>query len=165
MAILGYNSKGSTSAGLTTGAWGASKFTLASPATLTELHGWFGGSATNIILFIYSDVAGTPTNRLAYTSPIALTGGDAERSQTGFSVALTAGDYWIGFTSQGAGTGGVYWRDATGGTHYAVTSGATFNPPSNPFAGGGSGGTRKYSMWAVVGAAAGPAFVPQIVIT
>ena len=163
MAILGYNSKGASAAGFATGAKVSSKFNLAAPATMTELHGWFGGSGTNVILFIYSDSAGVPNTRLAYTSPLALTGVDVDLSQSGFSVALAAGDYWIGWVSQGTGTGGAGYRDSSGGTSYSVTSGATFNPPVDPHE-VGAAGARKMSCWAVVGAAAGAAYVPQIVI-
>ena len=161
MAILGYNTKGAGAAALGTGFKNSSKFTLATPQTMTELHGWFGGGSANVILFIYSDVAGVPTTRLAYTSPLALTGVDVDLSQSGFSLSLAAGDYWIGFVSDVAGTG-VAYRENSGGTSRTHNA-ATFNPPATPYESGGAA-TRKWSMWAVVGAPAA-AFVPQIAIT
>lgn len=165
MAVLGYNTKGVATIGFAAGLKISSPFVLATPQTLTELHGWFGGSGTNVILHVYTDTAGSPDALVAYTSPLALTGVDVELVQTGLSVALAAGTYWIGFTSQATGTGGLGYRDATGGSWKGILSGATFNPPSNPYGTTNtSNATRVLSVWGIVGAAAGPAFVPRIAI-
>jgi hypothetical protein len=157
MAILGYDTKGASASAFGTNLMFASKWTLASSATLTELHGWFGGNSTNVIVAIWADSAGAPSTRLAYTSPLALTGSDIDLNQTGFSVSLAAGDYWIGCVSQDAGSSGVVYRD-TGGVAHATKAGTGFNPPDNPFGTPDGSGTRRYSCWAVVGApAADPA--------
>ena len=166
MAVLGYNTKGATNIGFAAGEKLSSPFVLASPQTLTELHGWFGGSGANVILHIYTDTAGSPDARVAYTSPLALTGVDVELSQTGFSVALAAGTYWIGFTSDAAGTVGKVFRDATGGSYKGILSGATFNPPSNPYGTTNTANaSRVLSVWGIVGAAPGPSFVPEIIMS
>lgn len=155
MAILGNNVKGSsTNSGLNTGRMYASKFTLASAATLNELHGWFGngGSASTVQIVIYADSAGSPGARVAYTSLYTLTGSDIEIAQTGFSVALAAGDYWIGFRCESPAGSGNCWTTDTGGTHKGITGG-TPSPPPDPFGTTNTSGTRNHSVWAVVGAA------------
>ena len=158
MAILGYNTRGAAQTAFATGRRTLCKHTLASAGTLTELHGWFIGSGTNVILVIYADNAGVPGARVAYTSPLAVTNAGAffELSQTGFSVSLPAGDYWIGWVSQGVGTSGNGYRETTGGTNYLNSSGATFNPPSDPHGGGGSTGATLLSAWAVYTTATPP---------
>lgn len=166
MAILGYSTKGtSTNSGVSTGRCYMSKFTLASAQTLQELHGWFSaGAGSTVRIVIYADSSGLPGARVAYTASLALTGVDANLSETGFSVSLPAGDYWIGFYVISQAGGGWCWCEDTGGTHQGIPSGVA-NPPPDPFGTPTTSGTRKHSCWAVVGAAAGPAFVPQIVIT
>ena len=103
-----------------------------------------------------------PTTRVAYSSPIAVPTGDSELSQTGFSVALSPGDHWIGAGCD-VGEPSAYF-ETTGGSSKRWTSGTTFNPPASPCETVGvTNQARKYSFWAVAGAAP-VAFVPQIVI-
>ena|GEM_PF-4534719 len=151
MPILGYNTKGASNIGTSGGRKYVSKFTLASASTLTELHGWFTGTGATIQLVIYADSGGLPGARLAFTSPLTPTGADIELSQTGLSVALAAGTYWIGWASQNAGTVSAYYDDPGGpAAHQAQSSGAAYNPPSDPFGTPNASGTRNFSCWAVV---------------
>jgi hypothetical protein len=152
-AILGYNIKGASLTTSNPGRKYVTKATLAAAATLTELHGWFkGASGENIIILIYADSAGAPGARVAYTAPFALTGSDQHLQQTGFSVSLPAGTYWIGWVGQNGASGAAY-QDAPGpaGCFKGIGSGAAFNPPSDPF---GTPTTSspdfQYSCWAVV---------------
>src|SRR4029077_15440953 len=130
VAILGYDTHGSSAASFGAARMDCTKFTLASAATLTELHGWFNpnGVAPNVRCNIYKDVDALSTPRpnatlVAYTNSTALGTGtsDIHVQQTGFSIALAAGAYWIGFRSDVAGgfargdTGGFY----NGGDGYA----------------------------------------------
>jgi hypothetical protein len=152
--VLGYSSNGSSQGGIADGGMFSSKFTLASAGTLTELHAWVdggGGAGYNVIIHIYADSAGVPGARKAYTSPLATGGGTGVHlSQTGFSVALAAGNYWLGIGCSGYASAGGFKHETTGGTHARYLSGATFNPPPDPWGTSTQNGTRKYSAWAVV---------------
>jgi hypothetical protein len=150
--VLGYNTKGSATNGHDIGRMYVSKFTLASALTLNELHGWFGSgsSGDRVRIVLYADSAGSPAARLAYTNQFALTGSDIELVQTGFSVALPAADYWLGFQVAVWVSGtSVTYCEATGGTHTGKTSGAA-DPPDNPFGSTNTSGTRKLSIWAIL---------------
>jgi hypothetical protein len=162
VAILGFNTKGPNGTSFAAGMMMTSKWTLATAGTLQELHGWFAGSGTTCRIVIYANTAGAPSTRVAYTAPLSLTGVDVELSETGFSVPLAAGVYWIGFRSAAAGSSGQAYMDISGDTHAGVVSGAA-DPPDNPFPAPGSSGTRNYSCWAVVGAAAptGPSILAR----
>jgi hypothetical protein len=161
MAILGYTTSGAASLGAAVGRKIASKHTLASAQTLTELHAWFNGGAftsNTLVIHIHADSSGSPGARVAYTSGIPFsngTGGSVtvELSQTGFSVPLAAGDYWLGLTFT-SGDGNVRC-ESTGATSKAILSGATVSPPSDPFGTTDYTGTDKLSVWAVVGAGGG----------
>jgi hypothetical protein len=154
--ILGYNTKGV--GGTTTGAGRryVTKLTHAAAATMTELHAFAGGTTpTGMQIVIYADSAGLPGARVAYTAPITPpSGAGSDVSQAGFGVALAAGDYWIGFVLDSTGGTTMYYDDPGTNVHQANTSGAAYNPPSNPFGSPNSSGTRKYSCWAVVGSGA-----------
>lgn len=164
MAILGYNTKdNSNNAGFDVGRMYVSKFTLATLQTMTELHGWFrGGSATATVrIVIYADTSGAPGTLLGYTSGLTLpVTVDTELLETGFSVSLSAGDYWIGFRT--SGTPSAAASAGTGGTHQGKLTGAA-DPPDNPFGTVNTSGTRKLCCWAVVGTPAST-FVPQVTI-
>ena len=158
MAILGNNSAAGTSPQtLAGGRMILSKFTLASALTLTELHGWFTGASggRTIILCIYADSSGAPGARLAYTSALTLTGStDIELSETGFSVSLAAGSYWIGWRSS-TGSGGAALYHSTG--NYAMKNCGASDPPPDPFGTVEFGGAGvEMACWAVVGVAATP---------
>ena len=148
MAILGNNVKGPSSAGFAAGRMYVAKYTLASASTMSELHGWFSGSGTTVRIVIYADSAGSPGALLAYTNALSLTGADVDLSQTGFSVSLPAGDYWIGWRSAASGTGGANYYDAAA-PYKGKTTGAA-DPPDNPFGTTDTSGTRSLSCWAVV---------------
>jgi hypothetical protein len=153
LTVLGFNTKGGTAAGLNSaGMLHVSQFALASPGTLKELHGFFKGDtpSTSVRVVIYKDdgAGGLPGTRLAYTASTALpaTLTDLEVAETGFSVALTAGNYWIGFVC--LGTLGSAYEEPGVGVHRAA-SGAAYTPPPDPFP-ASSSGTRKYSCWGMV---------------
>lgn len=150
--VLGYNVKGASQvSSLSTGRLYVSKFTLASPGTLTELHGWFlGNGTTQVRIVVYDDDAGgaLPGTRMAYTSAYTPPASDTEVAETGLSVALAAGDWWVGFVS--SATGGFCYGVDPGGTHQGIGSGAAFTPPPNPFGTPSTSGTRKHSCWAIV---------------
>jgi hypothetical protein len=165
MAILGNNVKGTVQNGGVANLKVSSPFVLASAQTMTELHGWFtsGSSSDHIILHIYTDTAGSPDALVAYTSPLALTGSDVELSQSGFSVPLAAGTYWIGWSFEHSA--GSYFREGAGGSYKGLNPAAAFSPPSNPYGTTNfNSAVRLLSVWAVVGVAAA-AFVPRVVIT
>jgi hypothetical protein len=148
--ILGNNIKGSGTRPFGSGRLEVSQFTLAGSGTLRELHGWFngGGGSSTVRLLIYDDDGGSglPGTRLAYTAAYTVSGSsDMELSEAGFAVALTAGNYWIGWISS-AVSSGIAYGDT--GTNQSLTA-ASFTPPPDPF-GVGSAGTRKHSCWAVL---------------
>jgi hypothetical protein len=157
VAILGnggLTTKGDSSIGLAAGRTFVTPATLASGSTLTELHGWFNGTGTNVRIVIYADTGSLPGALVAYTNPLALTGaGDVELSQTGMSVVLAAGTYWLGFVSEGAGTGSTnFFYNSTGGSYQGKASGHTFTPPNDPFGTPtNSDPNRRVSCWAIVG--------------
>jgi hypothetical protein len=154
-AVLGYDVKdsGDTSS-MGAGRIYVSKYTLAAPATLTELHAWFGSpgavnAQSRIVIYAADGGSGNPGTRLAYTN-ILTWSDDAHVSQAGFSVALAAADYWIGFAGISLGSaGGSQVYAGTGGTHVGVTAGAA-DPPATPFPTTNTSGTRKHSCWAVI---------------
>lgn len=153
--ILGYDTKGSANASsFSDNRMYVSKFTLASSGTMTELHGWFNASGgfvgNQVKLVIYADSAGSPGARKANTSAISLPNGDTHAQQTGFSVALAAGDYWIGWVNPVGPITGFSYGENTGGTHKGKTSGANFTTPDDPFGSTDTSGTRKHSVWAVI---------------
>lgn len=168
MAILGYSTRGSSGPDLfVTGLMYVTKFNLASPLTMTELHGWFkqGASASTVRVVIYADTAGSPAALVAYTSALSLGTGSAnvEVSETGFNIALPAADYWIGWTgAPGGGSPGGGWGDAAANVLKGSTV-ATY-PPQDPFPAISVNTTYKLSCWAVVDVAPTSTFVPQIII-
>jgi hypothetical protein len=139
----------------------ASKYTLASAATMTELHAWTlnnGGAAGTLRVVIYADNgSGSPGARIAYTSVLSTATGaaDIEVQEAGFNVALPAADYWIGFLGvTGSGTSAAVYA-GNGGTYKGIASGVP-NPPPDPFGSPtASGSTRAYTVWAVVTAGGG----------
>lgn len=159
MAILGYDTAGAgAGSGISNGAIELTKFTLASAATMTELHcyayGGTGVSASNDFrLVIYADSSGVPGARVAYSAvlspPTTGTASMRDISETGFSVSLPAGDYWLGrhgiqnwdsfCTMAGEDTGAIDKR-GTGKS----------DPPPDPFGSVASTGTQKHSVWAVI---------------
>jgi hypothetical protein len=76
--------------------------------------------------------------------------GDTDVNETGLSVALTAGNYYIGFICENTVGNGTGYRENTGSTHYQIASGVVYNPPPSTFPGGSTTGTRKYSVWGIV---------------
>lgn len=149
--ILGYNTRGASILGTNAGRKYATKFTLASPGTLTELHGWFIGPGDNMIIYVYADSAGSPGARVAYTAPFALTGAANEFIQTGFSVALPAADYWVGWVAQSGIAAAAYYTIDAAIQFKGIGSGAAFNPPSDPFGTiDTSSPNIKSSCWGVV---------------
>lgn len=154
--VLGYSTKGaSIVSGPDTGRMYVSSFTLASPGTLAELHGWVaGGNAVggvNYKVVLYADSSGTPGSRLAFTSSYnAPQSTDLHLQETGFSTSLSAGTYWVGWISSSASSGGGCWGETTGSTHKGKTTGANFTTPDNPFPTPDTSGTRKHSCWAIV---------------
>ena len=153
MAILGNNVKGPASNSFFEGRIYVAKYTLASASTMSELHGWFGGGTGQPRIVIYADSGGAPGARLAYTNQLPCTSPDVELSQTGFSVSLPAGSYWIGWHFSGSGSGNAYTD--TDGEHQGYTFGAGSTPP-DPFGTPNITGTNRISCWAVVTAAASP---------
>jgi len=162
MAILGYNvhDTGWDQTGFDVGRMYVTKFTQSTAAVMTELHAWVfpgSGSAGTFRLVIYADNgSGFPGARVAYTNVLSTgTSGDIEVSQTGFSVSLAAGDYWLGFNSitvPSSGLAGMY--AGAGGIYKGILSGAS-NPPPDPFGTPNtSGSSRMHTVWAVVGAGA-----------
>jgi hypothetical protein len=153
--VLGYSTKGTVSAAFSgAGGMWVVKNTLASPGTLIELHGWFGGAAGNAVrIVVYDDDAtgALPGTRLAYSSSLALpSSGDVDLFESGLSVPLAAGDYWVGYICQA--TAGSFYRDATGTavSHQQILSGAAYTPPPSPFGTPAASGTRRISCWGVV---------------
>jgi len=150
--VLGYSTRGSISTGMGAGYMHVASYTLAGAGTLTELHGWFvGATGAAIRVVIYDDDGSSalPGTRLAYTNSFALpASGDYHAAETGLSVPLTAGNYWVGFISQAAL--GLFTREGSGATHQQITSGATYTPPPNPFGTPSSSGTRMVSCWGIV---------------
>ena len=144
------------SSGFSDGAGGkfSYKFNLPAAGTLTELHAWVNAytPGNSYVIHVYADSGGEPGAPLVYTSAIVVPPGgttDVEISQAGFSVALAAGDYWIGVTSQ-ASTNQIK-SAATGATPYRHYNGAAFHPPSNPWGTSTDTGTATpIAAWAVV---------------
>ena len=166
-AILGNNVKGSSAQGIAPGGMKVTLRTLATPMTLTELHGWFrGGAGKKVRVIIYADSAGSPGARVAYTNLLTLTGVDVILSQTGFNVPLAAGSYWVGFYGDPLTITGAEdcIMNNFVGTYKGIASGVP-DPPSDPFGSANQSGSRDMNCWAVLAAASAPAFVPQIVIT
>jgi hypothetical protein len=151
--ILGYNGAEAASFSFVAGRKISNKVTLASSGVLTELHARASGQVSppqRIIIHVYADNAGAPGARVAYTSPLTIATGDfVLRSQTGFSVPLAAGDYWIGVTSEieASSMGAV---GTTGGILRAILSGAAFDPPSDPWGTSNFSGTHRLCVWGVV---------------
>jgi PKD repeat protein len=160
MAILGNNVQGGGTFSAAAGRKASTKFTLASAQTLQELHAWVypgsaGGGGNTYTIHIYADSSGSPGARVAYTSSIVQAGGPAvvEISQSGFSTALAAGDYWLGVSFTNAQ--GDVREDASTGTLKAILGGTTVSPPSDPYGTTDFGpSTGLLSVWAVTGAAA-----------
>lgn len=161
MAILGNNLGSNIADGMATGKMQVSRFTLATASTLTELHGIFDdfGGASAVRIVIYKHASGTTPDpgatRVAYTNSLPIVGsGSIEVSQSGFSVPLAAGDYWIGARSN---VSGCAYRGAHTGldAHSGWDSGAP-DPPPDPFGAPGvsSGAGNQLACWAIVGAAA-----------
>jgi len=165
MAILGNNTAGgSYVSGGSPGRIVVSRFTLAAAGTLNELHGWvaFGTAGNTLRIVIYkadADVFGTvgagttsPGTRVAYTNPLTITGSstDYDLNQTGLSVPLPAGDYFLGirFNTDGFVKG-------SSGTYTGIGSGSA-DPPPDPFGITSTSGSNSVSVWGVVGAAAAP---------
>jgi|SRR3954447_9711936 hypothetical protein len=164
MATLGNSNSGANNVGGGVGRMVASRFTLASAATLNELRGWFafGTAGDTVRVVIYKHVSGTtPDNAtlVAYTNPLTLTGSGTAYTlaQTGFSVALAAADYWIGarFNTSGNTKGDT-------GSGRGITTGVA-DPPPATFGVTDFSITSTVSCWAVVTAVAAPTFVPQII--
>lgn len=153
--ILGYNVKGGGTSGLPSGRMEVSKFTLATAGTLTELHCWYAGSgspAAQVRIVVYDDdgSGGLPGTRLGYTNILTLdVSSDRELSETGLSLALAAGDYWLGTVSNSATTSPPIYND-TGGNHQQKSTSVTFTPPQTPFGTPNSSGTRKHSVWGII---------------
>ena len=154
MAILGYDTQGSAGIGAANARLLLSSFSLATAGTLQELHGWFGPAGAINAQFrvaIYDDdgASGEPGTRLAYTNVFTYSG-DTHVSQTGFSVALAAGNYWVGYycISTGSGTAGVCYGETTGAASRRLNSSP--DPPPNPAGGPGTVGTSKLSCWGIV---------------
>jgi hypothetical protein len=149
MAVLGNSVKGGSSAFGAAGRKFVAKFAMPGAGTLTELHGWFAqlSNVCHLTLVVYRDSAGAPGSRVAYTSPLTGPGtADTELQQTGFSVALTAGDYWLGWVDD---AGAQYYYDASG-TCVGITTGQSGAPPSDPFGAPDFGPqARLLSVWAV----------------
>lgn len=165
MAILGYDTLGSIPnvSGGTLGRMYVSKFTLATPGTLKELHGWFliqaAGQRVRVVAYAGDGASGSPGTRLAYTGDLAIPGGSGtvHVSEAGFSVALVAADYWIGWIcGSNPGTDMAACGEEPGGIHRGITGGAAYNPPPTPFPAQDTNGTRKHSCWAVVTTAPPP---------
>ncbi len=149
--ILGNNVKGSAISTVFATRMYVSQFTLASAKTLNELHGWFLGTWNGTIrLVIYADSADAPAARLAYTSALAYNGSaDVELVETGFSVSLAAGNYWIGWECPTLTSGSPSSAGSATGTYNGKTTGAA-DPPDNPFGSVNASGARNHSCWAVV---------------
>jgi hypothetical protein len=164
MAILGNNVSGTKNEGGAAGRMLYSKFTLASAASLQELHAWiaFGTAGSTIRVVIYKHLSGSNSvgsTLVAYTNPIAVSGSStpADLSQTGFSVPLPAGDYWIGVRINVD----AFVRGATG-LYEGINSGASDPPPSTLPTQNASGATT-IAAWAVTGAPLST-FVSQIIM-
>lgn len=154
--ILGNDVKtGSSAIGMVAGRSNMTVFTLASAGTLNELHGWFacsGSAVGNVRVVIYADSSGSPGARKAYTSSynLPIAGGDVHVSETGFSVALAAGNYWVGWISDPAtGAGSAYAINGVG-SYKGANSGVSYSPPPDPFGTAGASGTRNYCCWGVL---------------
>lgn len=147
--ILGASTKGSSGSQVLDRKF-VSRYTLTSPATLTELHGWFGiGTFGSVMIVMYADSGGFPNARIAYTAPFPPTASDIERLQAGFSIPLAPGDYWLG-TSSAVTSDIRFYSDAGAPKYIQQNSGGTGNPPSDPFGPTDLIGSSILSFWAVV---------------
>jgi PKD repeat protein len=153
MAIFGNNSLGLAGNTTIAGRNYCSSFVLGAPAVVTELHAWIGqGDPTyRVQLTIYADNGGTPGARLAYTTPLGTVSGDTDIAATGLSISLSAGTYWLGWCGENLGTARVYYDADTVNRHAAISAGAAFNPPVDPYPNPPTNGygVRIYSVWAV----------------
>lgn len=152
MAILGNDSDHASSLGDAAGRKASTKFTLATAQVLQELHAWVDpNGSNNYVIHIYTDSAGEPAARVAYTSSInANTVVPVEISQSGFTESLPAGDYWLGLTIQSA-TNVV--RAGTGSTNRRIiSSGSAFPVPADPWGTptASSSTANPIAVWAVV---------------
>lgn len=152
--VLGYSTKGASTTAAAAGRMLVSSFALASAGTLTELHCWVspGGSPGELRVVLYDDDGGSglPGTRLAYSNGLTIpTSVSTEVSQSGFSVALAAGTYWVGFLADSSGNGSVH-RETSGGTNQGILSGVTYTPPPSPFGTPNTSGAIKLSCWGVV---------------
>lgn len=150
--ILGNNTAGGASGTASNaGRMYVSKFTLATGGTLTELHGnFFQTTGTpQVQIVLYSDSAGSPNSRLAFTSPITVTNGTPaiEYSQSGFSVSLSSGTYWVGWCAGGSGLSVPFDSNPE---YKGSLASASFNPPNATFPTVDTSGTRSYRCWGVV---------------
>lgn len=170
MAILGYNTRGSspTATSRAIGRLYVSKFTLAVSGTLTELHCLCntiissGAGTARLVVYAADGSGGNPGTRLYYSSLLAAQGtiGEYELAVTGISVALAAGDYWLGWVDVTQTASGNVYGEVSGGSHFGWTTGVA-DPPPNPFGAGDTSGTRKHSIWGVVGVGANPSGIAQ----
>src|SRR4051794_15746401 len=161
-SVLGYDTMGASASSMAAGRMLASKFTLATAGVLNELHGWFNqGAGETVRLVIYksdaniSGVVGAgnvkPGTRVAYTSPLSIGGTTPIHApESGFNIALPAGDYWIGVRSSGT-VGQTRGTNLGVGGFNGINSG-TPDPPPDPFGNTDTGGSNTLSVWAVVAA-------------
>jgi hypothetical protein len=94
--VIGYGTALGTTSPATPGYLVGIPITVTAPVTLKRL-GAFAYSAGNGILALYSDVAGRPSARLAYSASTALVSGANEFAVASPPTPLTlaAGTYWI----------------------------------------------------------------------
>ncbi len=146
--VLGNNTIQASGTTGSSGRMYVSSYTLASSGTLTELHGYFrnSGGGSNAKVVLYADSAGLPGAKKAVTSSVAITTDPQEIIQTGFSVALTAGTYWVGFIVDGST---VLMPFGTG-SYQGILSGASFATPPDPFGTPNTSGARGYCCWGIV---------------
>ena len=92
------------------------------------------GAGVHLQLVIYADSAGSPGARLAYSSPITLTGGSlgdlGVYGTLNTPVSLTAGTfYWLGFTCDGTVTS---YSDGVTSDAYKSSGFSYVVPPADP---------------------------------
>jgi hypothetical protein len=113
---MGSTTIGGSATAMSVNAKRVSKFPLSKSATITSVKIYIdGGGATSgsepARAIVYADSAGAPGARLATSSEVVITAGQAAgwvQFKLPTSVLLTAGSYWLGLHSGGTSAVGRY---------------------------------------------------------
>lgn len=164
MATFGYTSQGTTDFQIynsdTDAINNAGLFTLIENGDVTKISAYVreGIDRTSAaVAAIYSNNAGVPQNRLAFSSPVTIQGTSYILYDFTLSAALIAGDYWLSIEGQISNPSGGNQRifvagESSGGSNAIEVDGLHFSPyptPSDPWnTTTDSFGSNKISIYA-----------------